>query len=184
MTISQLAGDNAYTDNYSLKTSSLEYTAQVKPIAVEFKSEKIITKDYDGNNQAIIQDSDYSLSPIVNGESLLLELESATYDNFKAGSGKVVTATVKGLKANNDQTSTDNYSFDKLIVTFDGRIVGKPLTIEPKVGTITKTYDGTTTATITTNNYSLTGDIPAGSALSMKAIANYRQKMHGIQRLL
>ena len=182
MTMSGLKGEKVYTDNYVLKTTSLEYQAKVEPISLHFTAKNMITKNYDGDNTAKIVSDDYTLSPIVNGENISLNFGNITYDNSKAGSQKKVTAIVNGLLAGNEGTDSTNYSFADSSVIFEGRIVGIPVTIQVNSGTITKVYDGTTTATVTEEHYSLIGDnLPAN--LKMTATAHYANKNVGDSKI-
>ncbi|MFR7592670.1 MAG: YDG domain-containing protein [Longibaculum sp.] len=169
MTFSGLKGNATVIDNYNLKTTALELNAQVLAFPVKFTANNVLEKDYNGDTTVTIQDSDYTLSA-VNGESLTLVLGLASYDSPNAGP-RIVIAEVKGLEKGNAQTDVNNYSFEQVTVTFTGRIKGLQVTVTPK-NTITKVYDGTNNATISQNNYTLSG-VPTDKTFTINAKATY-----------
>ncbi|WP_028042086.1 YDG domain-containing protein [Candidatus Stoquefichus massiliensis] len=168
----KLRSSNNDAENYNLKTSSLDFNAQITPRDIEFKTEKIITRDYmENNTTATITNDDYSLLNVVQGESLTLDLGTVTYDSPHAGS-RIVTAQVKGLIAGSD-TITSNYTYPTS-VTFQGHINGIKVSVNPTKA-MTKVYDGTNTATMTSENYTLTGG-PADKTFTITADATYDTK--------
>ena len=111
-----------------------------------------VTKTYDGGNVATLTDANYQLSGAPSGVTLN-DPTTGTYDNPNAGTGKNVTVT--GLALVGDPTLIANFSIPSMVSGAIGTITAKQITAVLN-GTITKVYDGTTTATLG-SNYQLTG---------------------------
>ncbi|QKJ31112.1 gliding motility-associated C-terminal domain-containing protein [Mucilaginibacter mali] len=110
------------------------------------------TRTYDGTNAS-------SVAPVVGalqtGDVVGTD-PTQTFDNKNAGTGKTLTAA--GLVIN-DGNSGNNYSVNYVTNT-TGAINAKQLTAALNVSpSITKFYDGTTSATLTGSNYSLSGKV-------------------------
>ncbi len=123
------------------------------------------SKVYDGTANATLAGSNYVLSNVVSGDTVQLNNPAnGLYDSPSAGSGKVVS--VGGLAIGGADSA--NYvlastSASAAIGAISQRAIGASLT-----GTIVKTYDGTTAATLGANNY-LFGNTVAGDTLTLTA---------------
>ena len=146
-----LSGTDA--GNYDLTSVSTAFAdITAKPITGSFTADD---KTYDGDTSATV--TDRSLNGTVSGDDVSLTGGTATFDNRNVGQHKTVTlsgATLSGADAGNyDLTSVSSALAD---------ITAKPIT-----GSFTaesKTYDGDTSATVTSR--SLSGTI-AGDAVSL-----------------
>ncbi len=120
----------------------------------------IVSKVYDGTGTATLTTANYSLSGVVSGDAgnVVVTNTSGSYINKNVGTSKKVTVTslVLGGSAAGNYTLSNAASINATI----GTITAAPLTAS-LTGTVSKTYDGTTTATLTTTNYSLSGVVGA-----------------------
>ncbi len=113
------------------------------------------SKTYDGTTTAALTGSNYSLGGVVGTDNVsLVTASSGTYADKNAGSGKTVTANGLSLTG----SAAGNYTIATQASGAIGTINKASLTAF-LTGTVSKTYDGTTTATLAANNYSLTGAI-------------------------
>ncbi|MCA3580997.1 MAG: hypothetical protein IOD08_27355, partial [Bradyrhizobium sp.] len=129
-----------------------------------------IAKIYDGGTAASIVSSNLVLNGIVGSDAVAVQATSAIFADANVGSGKLVTASGLSLTG----TAAANYT---LSPTSASPTVSAPLsvsaaigTIQPRpltasvVGTVQKTYDGSTTAPLTAANVGLTGFVTGQGA--------------------
>ena len=169
-----LAG--AQKDNYSLSTASATVTGTItaKPITVTLNATPLIEKIYNGSTAATLSSTNYSLTGVESGDAVAVS-GSASYDSKDAGTGKTITVNsfaLSGAQANNYQLSTPS-------ATVTGAITVK--TITPTLNaspSITKVYDGNTTATLVSSNYSLAG-LESGDVVGVTGTATYDSKTKG-----
>jgi hypothetical protein len=107
-----------------------------------------VNKTYDGNTTATVQLSDDRLA----GDSLADSYGSATFDNKNVGAGK--TVSVSGISVSGSDAG--NYSLANTTATTIANISARHLTVTATG--IDKTYDGSTTATVTLSDDRLAGD--------------------------
>ena len=165
VTVTGLALTGAQAADYSLNsTSAVGNIGAITPKALTAALMGTITKTYDGTINATLTSANYAaLTGVISGDTVTLNTPaSGTYAQKDAGSSLGVTVT--GLALTGAQAA--DYSLAATTVTARiGTITPKALTAA-LTGTITKTYDGTTTATLTTANYNLTGVI-SGDTVSL-----------------
>ena len=106
-----------------------------------------VTKVYDGNNTATLSSSNFTFSGGIDGDSITFAAASAVYNDKNVNTGKNVTASgvaintaTNGLANVYGYQISDNSSFTAAI----GDITQANLTLN--ASSITKTYDGTTSA--------------------------------------
>src|SRR5581483_7573929 len=113
-----------------------------------------IKKTYDGNTTATLG-GNYQLTGLVGNETVGLLAGNGNYDTKDVGTGK--TVTFGNLTLSSGTGNASNYSLGNVTVLsgtngeIDAAILQAALS-----GTIKKTYDGNTTATLG-SNYQLTG---------------------------
>jgi hypothetical protein len=122
-----------------------------------------VVKTYDGTTTATLTPANYSLPGVVSGDTVALnDPTTGTYGTQNAGSGIAVTAQGLALSG----SSAANYQLASTsIVGNIGKINPKALTAT-LVGTVTKVYDATTTAYLSSSNYLLAG-IVAGDTITL-----------------
>jgi filamentous hemagglutinin family protein len=113
------------------------------------------TKTYDGATSATLTSANYSLSGLVASETFTVNQTVGTYDSANAGTRTVSATLAAGNFIGASGGLISNYSFTTP-VTGTGAITQKALSVAI-IGSPTKTYDGATSATLTSANYSLTG---------------------------
>ncbi|MXV17052.1 YDG domain-containing protein [Hufsiella ginkgonis] len=149
-----LAG--ADKDNYNLTTTSATTTGSIsaRPLTVTLNASPAINKAYDATTSATLATGNYNLAGIQGADAVTVT-GTASYDTKAAGDGKTVTANAFVLAG----ADKDNYSIANSSATTTGSITGIALTAS-LTGTVTKVYDGNTSASLTTANYGpLTGVI-------------------------
>jgi filamentous hemagglutinin family protein len=150
----QLSGADAL--NYSFGVVSANIGLIDKATLTTSLKSTTITKTYDTTNIATVAASNFNtLSGLYSGDNVSLSLvtAAATYADANAGTTKLVTVT--GLQLSG--AAAANYTIADSVSRAVGTISKKALT-EILIGGISKTYDKTTTATLTSANYgALTG---------------------------
>lgn len=129
------------------------------------------TKVYNANTAATLAAGNYSLTGLVGSEGFTVTQTSGTYDSADAGARTVSATLGAGNFTGTGGGLISNYSFPTT-VTGAGTISPKAVTATV-IGNPTKTYDGSTTATLTSGNYSLSGFLGADNATVTKTTADY-----------
>ena len=121
-----------------------------------------ITKTYDGTNTAILGAGNYTLSGTVYGNDVvaLNNPTSGLYSDANAGTTKIVG--VSGLTLSNANYVLATPTASAAIGTINAATLTAGLT-----GTVSKTYDGTATATLGAGNYVLTGTVYGNDAVAL-----------------
>lgn len=140
------AGEQTYTvlfnggdyTNVVVKTG----TVNIAPKTVAVSGITAENKVYDGDTDATIITDGATISDIVSGDNVTIDVTGATgtFDNKNVGTGKTVTIidiTLGGNDAGNYTLAT---------VTATGNITAKELTADVSGVSVTKEYDGTTAA--------------------------------------
>ncbi|PWR23003.1 YDG domain-containing protein [Zavarzinia compransoris] len=140
------------------------------------------SKVYDGTTTATLTTGNFGLAGVLGTEAVsLTPVTTGTYDTKTVGTGKTVTVTGLTLTG----TDSANYTLASTTVTGAiGTITAKALTAS-LTGTASKIYDGATTATLTTGNFSLTGVLGAEAvSLTPVTTGTYDTKAVGIGKIV
>jgi hypothetical protein len=156
-----LAGTDA--GDYSLGSTSITgAVGKITPKSITASLTGSVSKTYDATTSVTLGTANYQLSGILGGDTVWVDETSGSYDTKNVGTGKMVTAgdlLLSGGQAGDYVLS--NTSASAPIGTITQKSVTASLT-----GTVSKTYDGTTAATLASANYSLTG-VLAGDTVSL-----------------
>ncbi|CAN5207911.1 hypothetical protein BH10PSE3_BH10PSE3_02020 [soil metagenome] len=132
--------------NYAVTSFDVAGTGQIDAKTIAASLGGVVTKTYDGATAATLGDN-LTLAGLVEGDTVSVGATGATYADKNAGTGKTVTAN--GLTLGGDDAG--NYVLASTAAFADiGQITAKTI-IAGLGGTVTKTYDGTTTATLDDN---------------------------------
>ena len=118
-----------------------------------------MSKTYDVTTAATLASGNYSVSGSVDGDTVTLNNPTlGTYDTKNVGTGKTVTATgISIASATNSAVTVYGYQLASTSANGAvGTIAAATLTAG-LTGTVSKTYDATTAATLASGNYSLSG---------------------------
>ncbi|HEV2498123.1 MAG TPA: YDG domain-containing protein [Terriglobia bacterium] len=157
------AGNYSITANSATGSGLSNYTITydngvltVNPAALTAGLTGTVSKTYDGNTTAALAPGNYTLSGILNGDQVTLNDPTAgNYAGQNAGTGIAVTAS--GLTLGG--SAAGNYTLASTTASGNiGTITPASLTAG-LTGTVSKTYDGTTAATLAPANYMLSGVI-------------------------
>lgn len=155
----KLTGTNAV--DYVLASPTLSgNVGEIDPKAITATLIGLVDKTYDGTTNATLTASNYNLLGVIAGDKVTVSNTSGTYASPTVGKGIVVTVDnlmLTGANAGDYKFAVNPYDISGAIGEIDPRLITASL-----VGTIDKTYDGTTTATLGTD-YLLTGVLPADS---------------------
>ena len=130
----------------------------ITPAPVTITLTGVIDKTYDGTTTATIADSNLGLAGVLPGDLVSAAAEGGAYASKNVGTGIQVTAS--GLELLGADSA--NYTVNASAVGDVGEIDPKTLTVT-LAGTVLKTYDGNTGATLSASNYALTGVIEGDS---------------------
>ncbi|WNJ89846.1 YDG domain-containing protein [Bosea sp. 685] len=140
-------------------------TVAITPRQLTLSLTGSVGKTYDATATATLTSGNYSaLGNIVNGDAVSLASlpTSGTYSDKNAGTGKIVTVTGLTLTGAN----ASNYVLSSTLSGSIGTITQATLT-GSLTGTVSKTYDRTTTATLTTANYAALNGVFAGDSVAI-----------------
>ncbi|WP_404710695.1 YDG domain-containing protein [Sphingomonas sp. MMS24-J13] len=159
-----LGGTDA--SNYKLASTSVSaMIGQIDQATLTAGLAGSVTKTYDGNKTATLTAGNYTLGGVIGTDTVSLnDPASGLYDSKNAGTGK--TVSVAGLALNGTDAANYKLASDTL-----SAMIGKidQATLTPGLtGTVTKTYDGTKTATLAADNYTL-GGVIGGDAVAITA---------------
>jgi filamentous hemagglutinin family protein len=167
--------------------NGLIYTSSSTPVTATLVGP--VTKVFDGTATASLSTSNYAMGAttdaLFGGSTGVVATGagSGTYDTPNAGTGKTVTSsggTADATFAGAKKIYGLNVASISAAV---GTITPAPVVIQPVsvglVGTTSKVYDGTTIATLTPGNFSLTGFVAGDSASVTQTTGFYGSKNVG-----
>ena len=129
------------------------------------------TKTYDGATASVLASANYALTGFVGGEGATVTETAGTYASANAG-GRLVTATLDS----SDFTATGGALLSNYVLptTATGLGLINQATLTAAVtGTPTKVYNGTTAASLTSANYTLTGFVTGEGATVTETVGTY-----------
>ncbi|WP_420382220.1 YDG domain-containing protein [Novosphingobium sp.] len=140
-----------------------------------------VSKTYDTTTTATLSASNYALGGVLGSDSVAIAQTSGSYDTKNAGTGKTVSVTgltLSGADAGNYTLAATSAS------SAIGTITQASLTAG-LTGTVSKTYDATTSATLASANYSLGGVLGSDSvSLGTPVSGSYDTKNAGTGKLV
>ncbi|WP_114239949.1 YDG domain-containing protein [Dyella sp. C9] len=145
--------------NYTLAALA-GVTADITPAPLTITLLKDPEKVYDGSVTAVLDDTYFTVTGFVDGQSATLTQGNVVYATPNAGTGIPVTATLAPSDFTPAAgTSISNYTFQTTISSPSGIIDPAPLLVNI-VNNPTKQYDGDNTAFLTSSNYAVVGVVP------------------------
>ena len=167
-----LALTGADAGNYTISTTSISATGTITAASIVPSLVLPITKVYNGNTAATLTGANYSFTGKVGTENVGLNNPAAGTYSLKDVGNRTVTVT--GLLLTG--TDAGNYILSTTSVNATGTITSAVITPQ-LAGTITKVYDGNTTAALTGANYSFTGKVGTEDvAINNPATGSYALK--------
>ena len=162
-TASSNAGDYAITGTLGTLVSDFNYTFQfisgnlhINPAALTASLTGTVQKVYDGALTAAPTAANYQFTGLVPGDSVTLNDPLGVYDSKNVGTGKTVSVSGLALVGANK----DNYVLTSTAASAAIGIITVATLTASLTGTVKKTYDGTTAATLAAGNYHLDGVVP------------------------
>ena len=150
--------------NYTIANTTITVTGDItaKSVAITAGTVAVTSKTYDGTTAATITGS-AATTDFVGGDTVSIAgTLSGTYDTKAIGTGKTVTVGGYSLTG----ADAGNYTIANSTITVNGNITSKSVTITAGTVAVTsKTYDGTTAATITGS--AATADFVGGDTVSI-----------------
>ncbi len=177
--VSGLALSGSGASNYTLAQPT-GFTADITPKAITVALTGTPTKPYNGTDTAVVTSSDFTLSGFVSGEGATIpQTLSTTYASANAGTQNVTALLTTADYAANSGTLLSNYTLVNS-VTGSGTITPALLT-GSIIGNPTKVYDSTTSASLSSANYSLSGFVAGQSATVDQTVGAYASPNAGVQ---
>ncbi len=181
VSVSGLALVGANKDNYALTSTAA--SAAIGTITVATLTASLtgtVQKTYDGNTAAALTSDNYQLDGVVSEDNVSLNNPaSGLYDTKNAGTEKTVFVSglaLQGADKNNYVLASTNIS--GAVGEIDAATLTASLT-----GTVQKTYDGNTAATLTSGNYQLDGVVSEDNvSLNSPASGLYDNKNAGTEK--
>jgi filamentous hemagglutinin family protein len=161
-------GSGTSLSNYTF-ASTVSGTGTVTPAPLTVSIINNPTKVYDGLTNATLSSGNYSISGLINGESITLGAPPATglYASPNAGVEGVSAVLTSGDFTAGSGTLLSNYALPTAANGL-GTITPKPvgISIDAAItGNPTKVYDGTTNATLLPADFTLTGFVNGDTAV-------------------
>jgi trimeric autotransporter adhesin len=172
-----LTGTNA--SNYVL-TEPTGLTANITPAPLTVALIGNPSKPYNGTTTAALFTDNFSITGFVPGEGASIpQITSGTYASANAGTQTVTAALNASDFLTTGSTLLSNYSIPTS-VSGTGTITPAPLAVS-LVGNPTKVFDNTTTATLSSANYVLTGFVGTQSATVNQTSGVYASANAGLE---
>lgn len=155
--------------NYTVSTRNATGTIARKDVTLSAMT--AANKTYDGNDSAAMTNG--TVQGTVAGETLSVS-GSGTFDTKNAGNGKTVTVNdVALLSKDNGSGDWANYQLTTMgALTTTATISPRTLSAS-LVGSVSKTYDSTSNATLSAGNFSLSGFVTGEGASVSQTIGTY-----------
>jgi hypothetical protein len=167
------AGTGTLLSNYVLPVSASGTIGTITPRTITVVLTGATGKVYDGTAAATLTGSNYQLGNLVDGESVSIGKASGTYASKDVASGLTVSTTLSAADFTaGTGTLLSNYVLPVSASGSIGTITPATLTIV-LTGTTSKTYDGSTAATLTGANYQVSGLISGESVGIGKTSGTY-----------
>ncbi|MGB6449113.1 MAG: YDG domain-containing protein, partial [Steroidobacteraceae bacterium] len=159
-------------------------TGTITPVTLTGYITNNPTKVYDGTTAGTLTSDDYVLSGLVGSESITVNQTSGTYASANAGPETITASLTTANFTAGTGTLLSNYVLPSSL-SGPGTIQPLPLGANNIYGTIvndpTKTYDGTTTATLTPSNFQLTGWVGSDGATVTQTVGTYSSANAGAE---
>ena len=179
VTTSGFSVSGSSANNYSL-SQPVGLAADITPAALTITLTGNPTKPYNGTTTADVTAANFTLTGFVSGEGASIPQTSSTqYASSNAGSQAVTATLALADFAPTGSTQLSNYMVPSSVVG-TGTITPAPLT-GAIVGNPTKVYDSTTSATLTSTSYTLSGFLPGQSATINQTVGTYSSPNAGVQ---
>lgn len=172
--------------NYSFPHTVSGNTGTITAIPLSASITNNPTKTYDGNTSATVASGDYVLTGFVGSESATISQPTATYASANAGPELVTAAVTSGNYTAGSGTLLSNYTLPTSISgwgTIQPQQLGGNYIYGTIVGNPTKTYDGTTVATLNPSNFQLTGFVSGQGATVTQTVGQYASANAGRQNV-
>jgi filamentous hemagglutinin family protein len=171
--------------NYSFP-HTVTGTGVINPVTLAGYVTNNPTKVYDGTTAGTLTSGDYVLSGLVGSDSITVNQTSGTYASAAAGPEAIMASLTGANYTAGGGTLLSNYVLPSSL-TGQGTIQPRPLGGNYINGTLvndpTKTYDGTTTATLTPANFQLTGWVGSDGATVTQTVGQYASANAGSQEV-
>ena len=183
-TASALSGNRA--SNYKLPASSdagfatltKAFAISPKPVTVSGSDVTAESKTYDGTTDATVSGTfAFDAGMIIGSDVVSISGATGTFADKNVGTGKTVTIsgiTLSGDDAGNYVLDTENQT--PIIATAD--IAAKTVTVTSGITASNKTYDGTTSATLSGSSAVISGKV-TGDKLTVSATGKFGDKNAG-----
>lgn len=180
------AGPNTLLSNYVLPTTAV-MQGEITPAPLTIVVVGNPTKPYDGNANASLGPSNFAVDGFVAGEGATVTETNGQYASSNAGTWTVSVSLDASDFDTDPGTMMSNY-FIPSPVYGPGTITRIPLgpgVINVDItGNPSKIYDGTTVATLTSDDYTLSGFIAGEGAIVTETVGQYDLKDAGMRSVL
>ena len=182
VTVSGLAISGADAGNYQLtSTTSSATVGVITPKVLTQTLIGSVSKVYDGATTATLSAANFAaLSGVIAGDTVSVNKPTTgAYADKNAGTGKSVT--VSGLALTG--VSAGNYSLASSTVTGNIGAITKKALASSLTGVVSRVYNGTTAATLTSANLNLSG-VVAGDIVSASGTGTFDTKNVGSAKVV
>ncbi|MBI3756692.1 MAG: hypothetical protein HY267_01820, partial [Deltaproteobacteria bacterium] len=168
------AGAGTLASNYTLPTTT-GGAGHISKVTITASIIGDPTKPYNGNTNATLTSANFSLTGLVGTESFTVTKTTGTYNSKDVATANTVTASLAGTDFTPAVgTLATNYTLPTA-ASGPGHITAVTLTAAI-IGDPTKPYDGNTTATLISANFSLTTLVSGESFTVTKTAGTYNFK--------
>ena len=149
--------------------STKDAIGTISPLALTASLTGTVSRTYDATTAARLTAANYDLAGVLGKDVVALnDPVGGTFDTRNAGTGKTVSVTGLALTGAQSGNYTVNTAASAAIGTISPLALTASLT-----GTVSRTYDATTAATLAASNYVLDGFVNGESATVTKTVGQY-----------
>ena len=170
------AGTGTSLGNYALPTGTLEGAiGAITPAPLTVVLGGTAGKVYDGGATATLTPANYLIEGLVGGQSISVNETSGSYASTNVGSGIPVSVLLtNGNFSAGTGTSLGNYALPTgTLEGAIGAITPAPLSVSLVPGSVSRTYDGGSSAPIGSADYRVSGLVPGQSLSVAPTTGNY-----------
>lgn len=163
--------------NYTLPENkkSQEFSISPKPVTVSGTGVTANNKVYDGTTSATLSGSfAFDDGMIIDGDNVTITGGTGAFANKNVGTGK--TVVISGVTLGG--TDAGNYTLSAQPTGVTGSITKKTVTVTSGITASNKTYDGTTSATLSGSSAVISGKV-TGDVLGVSASGTFANKSVG-----
>ncbi|WP_252258312.1 YDG domain-containing protein [Erythrobacter aurantius] len=151
------AGEGTNLGNYLLPTSASGAIGTILPRPLLASLIGAVSRNYDGTTDALLTSGNFALDGLVSGETITVTQTAGAFATPNVGNDLSISAILASADFTaGEGTNLGNYLLPTSASGAIGTILPRPL-LASLIGAVSRNYDGTTDALLTSGNFALDG---------------------------